>query len=215
MTSEALEEKRKHMVESLILCRYISEKKVIDAMLKVERHKFIPEEYKEEAYVDTALRIGLGQTISAPGIAGLMTEKLDVKEDDKILEVGAGSGYQAAILAEIAIKGKIYTIERIPELAKKAKEQLKNYGNITVVEGDGTLGYEKEKPYDKIIVTAAAPKIPKALISQLKEGGKMVIPVGSMHAQELLLVEKEKNKIKTKSLIGCIFVPLVGEDGWK
>jgi len=211
-----LKEKRKQMVDALVQYNYISQKKVIDAMLKVERHKFVPKEYIHDAYEDTPLPTEYNQTISAPGIVGIMTELLDVQENDKILEVGAGSGYQAAILAEIAKKGRIYTIERIPELAEKAKQRLKNYNNIIIITGDGTLGYEKEKPYDKIIVTAAAPRIPKALVDQLKEGGRMVIPMGGRYDwQNLFIVEKHKGKIETKKSIGCIFVPLIGEDGWK
>jgi len=207
-----LEEKRKNMVENLISGGYLSNKNVINAMLKVERHKFVPKEYENFAYDDRPLHIGHSQTISAPSIVGIMTEALDVKTTDKILEIGTGSAYQTAILAELAKKGKIISIERIEVLANIARERLKNYKNVEIIVGDGTQGYEKEKFYDKIIVTACAKKIPEKLIEQLKNGGKMVIPVGGeTFFQELLLIEKKNNKIHKKFLTGCSFVPLIGK----
>ncbi len=179
-------------------------------MLKVDRVNFVPKEYMADAYSDYPLSIGFKQTISAPSIVGLMTEVLDIRENDKILEIGCGSGYQAAILAEIAIKGKIYTVERIPELIEITKEKLKKYNNIEILPGDGYYGYKEEAPYDKIIVTAAPVEIPGPLIEQLKTGGKMVIPVGGRYLQNLILAEKiSQTKIKKTILCGCTFVPLI------
>jgi len=185
-------------------------------MLAVERHKFIPENYISEAYHDWPLPVMDGQTISAPHMVAMMTELLDVRLSSKILEIGAGSGYQAAVLAEIARKGEIYTIERIQKLAEFAEKNLKNsgYENVFVIVGDGTLGYKEKAPYDRIIVTAGAPKIPDALIEQLGDKGKMAIPVGGRFHQELILVEKNKGKITKKNCGGCVFVPLIGKNGY-
>lgn len=210
------EGERKKLVEGLIASGYLSKKEVIEAMLKVPRHEFIPSCQDYCAYADRPLSIGKGQTISAPHMVAMMTEHLDVKEDHKILEIGAGSGYQAAILADIAKNGKIYTVERIPELAIKAEEDLKRtgYKNVEIIIADGTKGYKQEAPYDRIIVTAAAPRIPDSLVKQLKDNGKMLIPVGGRMFQELLLIEKKDDKIHEKKLGGCVFVPLIGEEGW-
>ncbi len=206
----ALEGAKKGMVQHLIKYNYIKSEKVISAMLKVDRAKFVPNDYRVDAYSDYPIPIGFKQTISAPSIVGLMTEVLDIQENDKILEIGCGSGYQAAILVEIAIKGKIYTIERIPELIEITKEKLKNYNNIKILHGDGYYGYKDEAPYDKIIVTAAPVEIPGPLIEQLKIGGKMVIPVGGSYLQNLILAEKiSQTKIKKTLLCECMFVPLI------
>ncbi len=205
-----IEGAKKRMVRHLIKYNYMKSEKVISAMLKVDRANFVPNDYMADAYFDYPIPIGFKQTISAPSIVGLMTEVLDIKEDDKILEIGCGSGYQAAILAEIAIKGKIYTIERIPEFIEITKEKLKNYNNIKILPGDGYYGYKEEAPYDKIIVTAAPVEIPGPLIEQLKTGGKMVIPVGGSYLQNLILVEKiSLTKIKKTLLCECMFVPLI------
>ncbi|MDI6730691.1 MAG: protein-L-isoaspartate O-methyltransferase [Candidatus Altarchaeum sp.] len=205
-----IEGAKKGMVQHLIKYDYIKSEKVIAAMLKVDRANFVPKENMADAYSDYPLHIGFKQTISAPSIVGLMTEVLDIQENDKILEIGCGSGYQAAILAEIAIKGKIYTIERISELIEITKEKLKNYNNIKILPGDGYYGYKEEAPYDKIIVTAAPVEIPTPLIEQLKTGGKMVIPIGGSYLQNLMLVEKiSRTKIKKTLLCECMFVPLI------
>lgn len=205
-----IEGAKKGMIRHLIKYNYIKSEKVINAMLKVDRAKFVPNDYMADAYSDYPLPIGFKQTISAPSIVGLMTEVLDIQGADKILEIGCGSGYQAAILAEIAKNGKIYTIERILELIEITKEKLKNYNNIKILPGDGYYGYKDEAPYDKIIVTAAPVEIPNSLIEQLKVGGKMVIPVGGHHLQNLILAEKiSRTKLKKTVLCECMFVPLI------
>ncbi|HDI72636.1 MAG TPA: protein-L-isoaspartate(D-aspartate) O-methyltransferase [Candidatus Altiarchaeales archaeon] len=207
---------RRGLIKKLKSEGYLSNERVIEAMLKVPREEFITEYQKSYAYADRPLPIGEGQTISAPHMVAIMTEHLDVEEDHKVLEIGAGSGYQAAILAEIANKGKIYTVERIPELAKKAEENLNRIGykNIEIIISDGSKGYKKEAPYDRIIVTAGAPRIPESLLKQLKDPGKLLIPVGGRMFQELKLVEKKKGEFSTKNLGGCVFVPLIGDEGW-
>ena len=205
------------VVEHLKRAGYIKNEKVIQALLKVPREEFLPEELKKYAYIDTPLSIGYGQTISAIHIIGMMCEALDLKEGQKVLEVGTGSGYHAAVVAEIVGKdGLVVTIERIPQLAERARKTLKRlgYDNVIVVCGDGTLGYPPLSPYDRIYVTAAGPKIPKPLIDQLKDRGKLVAPVGK-DIQELILLEKRGNKIFKKKLGQVAFVPLIGEEGWK
>lgn len=205
---------RDQMVKDQLMARGIFDKHVLDAMRKVPRHKFVPEELHDAAYEDNALPIGEGQTISQPYMVAIMTEKLGLKGGEKVLEIGAGSGYQAAILAEIA--GKVFTMEMVPELAEKAKLKLENMGykNIKVIVGDGTLGLPDEAPFDGIIVTAGAPFVPQPLVDQLAEGGKLVIPVGERFLQTLQIVTKKGKKLVTEDSIGCIFVPLVGKYGW-
>jgi protein-L-isoaspartate(D-aspartate) O-methyltransferase len=207
---------REKLVARLRTAGCLKNADVADAMLKVERHLFIPESQQSKAYVDMPLHIGSGQTISAPHMVAMMSEFLDVAPDQKVLEVGAGSGYQAAVLGELLKGGVLYTIERVPELAVRAEKLLVKlgYSNVHVVVGEGTVGYEKEAPYDRIIVTAAAPHVPRALLSQLAEGGKLLIPVGGRSMQELLLIEKKGKEYKESRLGGCMFVPLIGEDGW-
>ena len=210
------ETQRKNLIEHLISSGCLSKKEVIKAMLAVPRHRFIPECYSSEAYYDHPVPVMDGQTISAPHMVAIMTELLDVKIDSKILEIGAGSGYQAAVLAEIAREGEIYTIERIPALATFAEKNLKEcgYKNVHVITGDGTLGYKEKATYDTIIVTAGAPKIPPALVEQLADKGKLAIPVGGRFYQELMLIGKDGTHVTEKTLGGCIFVPLIGKDGY-
>jgi protein-L-isoaspartate(D-aspartate) O-methyltransferase len=216
MNDTGRELERKRLVDHLVSSGYLSKPGVVKAMLKVPRHCFIPESKQGSAYIDTPLTIGFGQTISAPHMVAMMTEYLDVKPGHKILEIGAGSGYQAAVLAELLDEGVIYTLERIPELAAYAKENLKRcgYSKVHVVSGEGTKGYAEEAPYDRIIVTAGAPRVPKALLSQLADNGKLLIPVGGRMLQELTLVEKTEEGFREKKQGGCVFVPLIGEDGW-
>jgi len=201
---------RKKMIETQIEARGIKDKRVLEAMLKVERHKFVPESQKPFAYEDGPLPIGYGQTISQPYIVALMTELLELKGKEKVLEIGTGSGYQAAILAELA--KEVYTIEIIEELAQQAEKRLSDLGykNIKVKVGDGYLGWPEFSPFDAIIVTCAPEDIPPALIEQLKEGGKMVIPVGKFF-QELRLVTKKEGKVLIKNIIPVSFVPMIRE----
>jgi protein-L-isoaspartate(D-aspartate) O-methyltransferase len=194
----------------------ITDERVLAAMRKVKRHKFIPETLRNRAYGNYPLPIGDNQTISQPYIVGLMTQALEIRKTDKVLEIGTGSGYQAAILAELA--EIVYTIERLDTLSSKARTNLysQGYDNIYLIVGDGTLGLPEYAPYDKIIVTAAAPKATETLLSQLKGGGKMVVPVGNRSIQDLKLIEKALNgRIYKKSLGGCRFVPLIGKEGWR
>jgi protein-L-isoaspartate(D-aspartate) O-methyltransferase len=194
----------------------ITDGRVLAAMRKVKRHRFLPESLRGRAYGNYPLPIGENQTISQPYIVALMTQALDLKKTDKVLEIGTGSGYQAAILAEIA--EIVYSIERLETLSSRARTNLysQGYDNIYLIVGDGTLGLPEYAPFDKIIVTAAAPKSSDTLISQLGGGGKMVVPVGNRYVQDLQLIEKALNgRIRRKSLGGCRFVPLIGREGWR
>jgi protein-L-isoaspartate(D-aspartate) O-methyltransferase len=218
------EVERKRLVDQLKLYGYIRTREVERAFLKVPREEFVPPDLRKKAYLDTPLPIGHGQTISAPHMVAIMTELLGARIGEKVLEVGTGSGYQAAILAEIVnpdrkAGGIVYTIERIPQLAEFAKKNLErtSYINrVVVIVGDGSKGYPKEAPYDKIIVTAAAPRVPRSLLEQMRSPGRMVIPVGTRYEQTLLVVEKDlEGKIRITESIPCVFVPLIGEEGWK
>jgi len=202
---------RLDMVEQQLKSRDIFDKKVLEAMLKVERHKFVPKQYENNSYDDNPLPIGYNQTISQPYIVALMTQLLDLSGEEKVLEIGTGSGYQAAVLAEIC--KEVYTIEIIPELATKAEKLLKELGykNIFVKTGDGYQGWPEHSLFDRIIVTCAPEHIPQPLVEQLKEGGKMVIPVGDF-VQELVLVEKKNGKIFKRSIIPVRFVPMIREN---
>ncbi|ALU11844.1 protein-L-isoaspartate O-methyltransferase [Ignicoccus islandicus DSM 13165] len=202
------------LIEKLIREGYIRRKEVAEAMLKVPREEFVPEELRPYAYEDRPLPIGRGQTISAPHMVAYMIEAAGVKRGDKVLEIGTGSGYNAAVLAEIVgPEGKVYTIERIRELAEKAKERLEKlgYGNrVKVFVGDGSKGLPQFAPFDKIIVTAAAKEIPMELVEQLKPGGVMVIPVEDWGGQVLLRVIKGKDgKVIVERLLPVMFVPLL------
>lgn len=201
---------RERMVETQIKSRGVKDERVLSAMRKVERHRFVPEPYVSLAYSDQPLPIGEGQTISQPYIVALMTELLELKGGEKVLEVGTGSGYQAAILAELA--KEVYTIEIIETLATSAKRLLLELGyqNIQVRTGDGYLGWPEAAPFDAILVTCAPDHIPKPLIEQLKEGGRLVLPVGT-HSQELKKVVKRSGGVETKDIIPVIFVPMTGE----
>lgn len=201
------------MVEEQLIPRGISNQRVLDVFYKVERHKFIPEEHWDNAYADFPIPIGSGQTISQPYIVALMTECLDLSGSEKILEIGTGSGYQAAILAQLS--KEVCSIERFEVLAKKAKmlfDEL-GYKNIKIKIGDGTLGWEEEAPFDRIIITAATSQVPSPLTEQLKDGGKLILPLGEMLSQVLTLVEKKNNKLYSKEVCPCVFVPLVGKYG--
>ncbi|MEJ5265288.1 MAG: protein-L-isoaspartate(D-aspartate) O-methyltransferase [Bacteroidales bacterium] len=201
---------REQMVSEQIISRGIKDKKVIAAMRKVERHRFVPDEYKQVAYGDHPLPIGYEQTISQPYVVAFMTEALELKQTDRILEIGTGSGYQAAILAEIC--DSVFTIEIVPELAQQAKlllEQL-GYKNIQVKHGDGYQGWIEKAPFDAIIVTCSPTKIPQPLKDQLREGGRMIIPVGySQTDQYLYLIKKQNGRLVEKAVLPVRFVPMV------
>jgi len=220
MEEDELYRKWMRLVENLEREGIIKSEKVKRAFLRVPRYKFVLERYKEYAHIDEPLPIPAGQTISAPHMVAIMLELAELKEGMNLLEVGTGSGWNAALIYEL-VRQDVYTIERIPELAEFAKRNLKRAGyknKVHVIVGDGTKGFPPKAPYDRIIVTAGAPKVPEPLIEQLKVGGKILIPVGSYHLwQELLEVIKisEDNKIKIKNHGGVAFVPLIGEHGWR
>lgn len=210
------EEERKVLVRHLVRSGHISKPEIVKAMENVCRHLFVPENVQKYAYEDCPLEIGLDQTISAPHMVGIMVESLDIRAGQKILEIGTGLGYHSAIVSSVlGESGHVYTIECHPELAVSAKEKLKDYQNVTVIVGDGSKGLKEYAPYDRIFVTCAAPDIPEPLIEQLKENGKLLIPVGERFMQDLILLEKKNNKISKRNLGGCVFVPLVGECGFR
>lgn len=192
----------------------IKDEKVLAAMSRVPRELFVPPEERNWAYEDRPLPIGFGQTISQPFIIALMTSSLELTGKEKVLEVGTGSGYQAAILAELA--RLVITVERLPVLAEAAKQTLDSLGykNVRVYLSEPTLGWQIDAPYDAILVTAGAPKVPDSLLSQLALGGRMVIPVGSHYEQDLYKITKKKDKNIVQNLGGCRFVSLIGEDAW-
>ena len=207
-------DERLRMVECQIAARGIRDQYVLSAMKEVPRHLFIPIPYNKSAYEDCPLPIGNGQTISQPYIVALMTELLALRPEDTVLEIGAGCGYQAAILAKLV--RRVTTIERIPEVARLARENLATIGskNVDVIVGDGTVGYPQNAPYDGIIITAATPSVPQPLIEQLAEGGRLVAPVGGRDIQELIRLRKKDGTITEEHHGGVRFVPLIGECGW-
>jgi len=211
---DSYKELRENMVKTQIKSRGITDKEVLKAMSKVERHLFVPNMYINHAYGDFPLPIGYGQTISQPYIVAFMTEILMLDENSSVLEIGTGSGYQAAILAEIC--DSVYSIEIVEELgirAKKLFERLK-FSNIKIKIGDGYEGWYEHSPFDAIIVTCAPTHIPEPLKEQLAEGGRMIIPVGEKYVQELVLLTKQKGKLKQKSILPVRFVPMVDEKDW-
>jgi protein-L-isoaspartate(D-aspartate) O-methyltransferase len=207
---ESFTSQRHSMVDSQIKSRGVVDEHVLNAMKKVPRHKFVLEELQGEAYIDDPLPIGESQTISQPYIVAYMTEQLELKKTDKVLEIGTGSGYQAAILAEIV--DSVFTIEIIDFLAKEAEKTLKdlNYNNVFVKSGDGYKGWPSEAPFDAIIITAAPTKIPQPLVDQLNIGGRMILPLGNLF-QELVLLTKTESGIQKKTLLPVRFVPMTGE----
>lgn len=205
---------QEEMITQQIMRRGVVTPRVIEAFKKIPRHLFVPEQFQSHSYNDHPLPIGEGQTISQPYIVALMTDLLDLSGEDKVLEIGTGSGYQAAILAELG--KEVYTVERHKLLAERAEKIFKelNYQNVKVLVGDGTKGWKEFSPYQKIIVTASAPDVPQPLFIQLDEMGKLVIPIGGRWSQDLILIEKRKGKMIRKSVCGCVFVPLIGEYGY-
>ena len=206
---------RERMVNNQIASRGIRDKGVLSAMRKVQRHLFVEEALIAEAYNDHPLPIGHKQTISQPYIVALMTEALELTGKEKTLELGTGSGYQTAILAELS--EKVYTIERIRPLMEQARSLLNELGYINILfkSYDGTLGWEEYAPFDAIMITAGAPKMPEPLLNQLSDGGRMIIPIGDRFSQDLIKVTKIKGDFKEENLGGCRFVDLIGAHGWK
>jgi len=202
------------MIEIQLRHRGIRDEKVLDAMFHVPRHEFVPSSLVKAAYDDRPLPLGEAETISQPYMVAAMTEAADVQPGDKALEVGTGSGYQAAILAYLG--ARVYTVERNAALAKSARERLRRlgYDGVEVIVGDGSEGYPPAAPYSIILVTAAAPVVPPALLEQLAEEGRLVIPVGDLRRQDLLLNVKHAGEVRTRILDPCQFVPLVGKAGW-
>ena len=194
--------------------KIITDPRLITAFKKIQRENFLPQELKYEAYNDNPLPIGYNQTISQPTTILIMLQALELKKTDNVLEVGTGSGYNAALISYIIKQGKLYTTEIIPELAESAKNKLENYKNIGVIKTDGSKGYKESAPYDKIIVTAACPKIPNLLIKQLKLNGTLVAPIGPLYNQEMLKIINRQNKLEIKNLGNFIFVPMQGEYGY-
>lgn len=205
---------KEELIRRLMHIGYLSSEKVIDAIRAVPRELFVPESVKNQAYYDMPLEIGYGQTISAPHMVAIMSEALDIQRNSKVLEIGTGTGYHAAVTAKIATEGHIYTVERIKELAEKARKNFEKLGinNVTVVAGDGSVGLEKYSPFDRIYATCAAPSAPPRLVEQLSPHGKMVIPVGHRIC-DLMLIEKN-NGITEKNLGGCAFVPMIGKEAY-
>jgi len=206
---------RGRMVTEQIIRRGISDRNVVSAFKNIPRELFVPDNQRNFAYDDRPLSIGKGQTISQPYIAALMTSVLYLEKNNKVLEIGTGSGYQSAILSYLG--AELYTVERIPELAEKAATVLNYLGfNVNIKIGDGTLGWHDYSPYDRIIVTAASEILPAPLIGQLKAGGRIVAPVGGKWQQELIIFEKTNEGLLKKTFVcGCVFVPLVGKYGYK
>ena len=216
MPEDAWEQARRRMVETQIEARGVHDQRVLAAMRTIPRHIFVPKAYRDAAYADIPLPIVQGQTISQPYIVAVMTELLEVSPSDRVLEVGSGSGYQAAILGRMA--GEVISLERIPEVARAAEENLRsvNAANVRVVVGDGTEGYLERAPYQAIIVTAATPDVPPPLVSQLAEGGRLVAPVGARDLQELVRLRKGPGGAVTRTFHGgVVFVPLLGRYGWE
>ncbi|MEE9600296.1 MAG: protein-L-isoaspartate(D-aspartate) O-methyltransferase [Thermoplasmata archaeon] len=210
--------RREDMVDRLKERGVLRTPKVIEAMQKVPRHLFVPRGMRESAYYDTPLGIGSGQTISAPHMVGMMLEYLEFHEGQKVLEVGGGSGYHAALAGHIVgPSGHVYSVERIPSLARRAIRNLEAGGlsdRVDVLLGDGSEGVPDHAPYDRIFITCAAPEIPPPLMEELDDGGKLLIPLGSRYYQDLILLEKQGDQIRRRSLGGCVFVPLIGKYGF-
>ena len=206
---------REQMVRGQIEARGVRDERVLAAIRAVPRHLFVPAYLAGSAYHDTPLAIGQGQTISQPYIVALMTELLELAGDERVLEIGTGSGYQAAVLAQLA--AEVITVERFPSLAQEARERLARlgYDNVQIEVGDGSLGWPEGAPYDAIIVTAASPEMPEPLPDQLAGGGRLVVPVGPRWTQHLVRVRREGGTFQRETMIGVAFVPLIGQHGWQ
>lgn len=202
------------MVVEQLAARGITDQRVLEAMMRVPRELFVDERDRGRAYLDMPLRIGFGQTISQPYMVALIVQEAAVREGDKVLDIGTGSGYQAAVLAELG--AEVHTIERIPDLAERARERLRaaGYDNVTVHVGDGTLGLPEEAPFDAITVAAAAPEVPMSLYDQLVTGGRLVVPVGGPGGQRLEIVVRSPEGPAVRRSVPCRFVPLLGKEGY-
>ncbi len=213
--TDSYEKDREKMVEEQLVTRGINDSRVLAAMRKVPRHLFVTQELRQQAYEDKPLPIGHDQTISQPYIVALMVEAMELKGQEQVLEIGTGSGYEAAILAELC--GQLFSVERVEALARKARALLDDLGykNISIQVGDGTLGWNEHAPYDVIVVSAAAPQIPRPLIEQLKPEGILILPMGEEDLQSLARIRKRKEGLKEEYLGECRFVKLRGEYGWK
>ena len=206
--------RRRRLVET-VRARGVSARAVLAAVGEVPRHRFVPDAVLRRAYEDTALPIGFGQTISQPSLQALYLEVLEIGAGDRVLEVGTGSGYQTALLAELS--DNVYSVERIPELAVRSRQVLDELGyrNVALLTGDGTVGWSRYAPYDAILVAAAAPDVPQALVEQLAPGGRMLIPLGDRNTQRLTLVRRTTDGgTERETVTGCVFVPLIGRFGW-
>lgn len=214
MSEPDAERRLDHMLVQQITARGVSNAHVLAAMAAVPRHLFVPDALRQSAYEDHPLPIGQGQTISQPYIVALMTELMELGPEDRVLEIGTGSGYQAAILSHLA--AEVVSIERHAALAEEARARLAalGYTNVSILCADGTLGYARLAPYDAIIVTAAGPQIPVALLDQLAMGGRLLCPIGDRHVQRLIKVVRTEDGFRETPSIDCVFVPLVGEQGW-
>ena len=208
------EEQRARMVDQQLRARGIADPRVLAAFRTVPRHRFVPPELQADAYADHPLAIGGGQTISQPYMVALMTSLLRLQGHERVLEIGTGSGYQAAILAELALE--VYSVERLPELLSGVVERLTQLGylNVHLSAGNGSLGWPEHAPYEGIIVTAAAPAIPEPLVEQLAEGARLVLPIGSPDRQMLVAAERHGRELRRREVTSCLFVPLVGRHGW-
>ncbi len=212
---ESFEAQRRSMIDLQLKSRGILSSKVLTAMSNVPRERFVGPENLNNAYNDGPVSIGSGQTISQPYMVAIMTEALLLTECDKVLEIGTGSGYQTAVLREIATA--VYSVERIATLAETARNVLCSlgYNNIVIKVGDGTLGWPEEAPFDAIIVTSGSPKVPEILLNHLNDGGRMIIPVGTRSLQRIVRITRTKDNFNTKEMLSCVFVPLIGEGGWQ
>ena len=208
------DEQRERMVQEQLRARGITEERVLAAFRKVARHLFVPPESQAQAYADHPIPIDQGQTISQPFIVGLMVSRLRLHGHERVLEIGTGSGYQTAILAELALE--VFSVERIPELFRAAKARLAGSGylNVHLAPGNGSLGWPECAPYDAILVSAAAPDVPGPLMEQLTPHGRMVVPVGSQQSQTLVEVERRDGQVIRRDVAECVFVPLLGQYGW-
>ncbi len=208
------DEQRARMVEEQLRRRGVTDARLLEAFRKVPRHLFVPEDVQRDAYHDHPLPIGGGQTISQPYMVALMTHCLRLQGHERVLEIGAGSGYQTAVLSELALE--VFAVERLAELLAQTQQRLARLGcrNVHFTTGDGSLGWPEHAPYDAILVSAAAPDVPAPLVAQLAEGGRMVLPIGRPEAQMLTEIEKRHNTIYRKEIAHCVFVPLIGKHGW-